>query len=459
MNSIRNWLASIIEEDGRIIKNLQDGWKSPLNDFIMVKVMSVLGTHTAFLIGLPFLFWLGDPVFARHVTLILAQGVIATNLVKDFFCLPRPSSPPVERRLHEPGSTHPFEYGFPSTHSCNAASFATYIASFYGQSVWDYLSSTVPALVAEQRPWELVAVSVLIFAFSLYAFGLPLSRNYCGMHSFPDVIFGTILGGFLTVLHVNIFGPLLDYAIDNPDSVAALLNITTSQVPAVIGGIALLVYIFQVFILHPDPDGACPCYDDSICQAGVGAGLIYGVLDLKMSGLVLTVDAGELFINVAVRRVVVGTLCLMLWRAVVKAVGWKYLPSVFQQLGLSIMSGLKTSHALKEERKLKKELKQETRYESQISAYKTEPIDSTGGQSYDSTVLVASDVEEEDIISRNQDKLIEKLTTILESRESLDKSFVMERYSLEMLLKMFIYTGIGYGAVNALPRIFIKYDL
>src|SRR5436189_5144506 len=55
---------------------------------------------------------------------LLAPGVFFTGMIKDFLCLPRPLSPPLQR-INMSGLTA-LEYGFPSTHSANAVSVALY---------------------------------------------------------------------------------------------------------------------------------------------------------------------------------------------------------------------------------------------------------------------------------------------------------------------------------------------
>jgi len=135
-------------------------------------------THTFFLIVLPVIHWVGIPSLTCRYDLILleflngslvdilAPGVFFTGMVKDFLCLPRPLSPPLQR-ITMSGSAA-LEYGFPSTHSANAVSVALYCltlldASDSGASGWKYCLKGVA--------W-------------LYAFSVVMGRIYCGMHGF-----------------------------------------------------------------------------------------------------------------------------------------------------------------------------------------------------------------------------------------------------------------------------------
>jgi len=104
---------------------------------------------------------------------VLAPGVFFTGMVKDFFCLPRPLSPPLQR-ITMSGSTA-LEYGFPSTHSANAISVALYCLTLLDRSDdrWFYsLSKTALELLA----W-------------FYAGCVVMGRMYCGMHGFLGISF------------------------------------------------------------------------------------------------------------------------------------------------------------------------------------------------------------------------------------------------------------------------------
>lgn len=106
---------------------------------------------------------------------LLAAGVAITGVMKDYFCLPRPLSPPLHR-LTLSGSAA-LEYGFPSTHSANAVSTAMFLMALvherYGGS--------------DTRTVSLIAC--------IYAASVVLGRIYCGMHGFTGKSF-TIGGLF-----------------------------------------------------------------------------------------------------------------------------------------------------------------------------------------------------------------------------------------------------------------------
>src|SRR5579871_3605671 len=114
---------------------------------------------------------------------ILATGVFFTGFIKDMLSLPRPLSPPLHR-ITMSGSAA-LEYGFPSTHSANAVSVAVYTLF--------WLNSPNCAM----HPTTKLILETLTYG---YAFSITLGRLYCGMHGFVDVIIGSIVGVFLSII-------------------------------------------------------------------------------------------------------------------------------------------------------------------------------------------------------------------------------------------------------------------
>jgi dihydrosphingosine 1-phosphate phosphatase len=98
---------------------------------------------------------------------LLAPGVFFTGMIKDFLCLPRPLSPPLQR-ITMSGLTA-LEYGFPSTHSTNAVSVA-----LYGLTLLETSNLEISD----------VTKIVLQGIAALYASSVVMGRIYCGMHGF-----------------------------------------------------------------------------------------------------------------------------------------------------------------------------------------------------------------------------------------------------------------------------------
>lgn len=237
---------------------------------------------------------------------ILALGVFWTGFIKDFYSLPRPLSPPLNR-ITMSGSAA-LEYGFPSTHSANAVSVAVYgILLLHSPD-----NSLAPATKA--------ALEALAY---FYAVSIVVGRLYCGMHGFLDVIIGSILGTVISLLEFSLGPPLDEYMH------------TSSWWAPVLAGIVIVILVR----IHPEPADDCPCFDDSVAFAGVVIGLevgtwTYGRIpndpwDMHAYGTP-TVDVAPLGLVVNVARIVLGSLIVFVWRETMKPLLLKTLPALFR---------------------------------------------------------------------------------------------------------------------------------
>lgn len=195
-----------------------------------------LGTHTFFTIFIPLLFWCGYARFGHAIVHLLASGVFFSGFMKDLLCLPRPLSPPLQRISMSESAA--LEYGFPSTHSTNAVSVATYIL-FLLRSPDSTLSART-TLMFEGLTY-------------LYVCSILIGRLYCGMHGFLDVIVGSTMGILITYFQCT-YGDAYD--------------------DHILSGSAKDVFLVALVILalvriHPEPADDCPCFDDSVAFAGV----------------------------------------------------------------------------------------------------------------------------------------------------------------------------------------------
>ncbi|KZF19417.1 PAP2 domain protein [Xylona heveae TC161] len=273
-----------------------------------------LGTHTFFMIFLPILFWFGWTTIGRAMVHMLASGVFLSGFLKDLMCLPRPLSPPLQR-ITMSGSAA-LEYGFPSTHSTNAVSVASYIL-FLVSSSEDQI---------DPRMKILVQVSVYLYAGSII-----LGRLYCGMHGFFDVVTGTMLG-FLIAAVQWVWGETFDNYI----------HASTWIVPFLItAGLIILVRV------HPEPADDCPCFDDSVAFAGVFIGAEWAVWHFGQTALAWNEPVPSttpyqfqaMGVTRSILRLLFGTLVIFAWREVMKPTLLKGLPPLFrviERLGLSL---------------------------------------------------------------------------------------------------------------------------
>ena len=156
---------------------------------------------------------------------IVASGVFLSGILKDLLCIPRPLSPPLNRITLSKSAS--LEYGFPSTHSTNAASIAVY-ALF---QLHDPKSSL-------DLRWR-IALEVALYA---YMTSIVLGRLYCGMHGFLDVFIGAALGALLAAIQCS-YGNVFDDFI-HAGSLKEL---------------SIVVLMILVLVrIHPEPAGMFP---------------------------------------------------------------------------------------------------------------------------------------------------------------------------------------------------------
>lgn len=284
-------------------------WETPYLAWLQVKLRSPaldsyfaitanLGTHTFFMIGLPIMFWCGFASFGKGLVHILASGVFFTGFVKDFFSLPRPLSPPLHR-ITMSGSAA-LEYGFPSTHSANAVSVAVYAIL----CLWSPDNQFQP-----NTKFALEALSYF------YAVSIVLGRLYCGMHGFVDVVIGSIMGALITLVEFY-YGPPLD------------LYLQQNGWTPVLAAVLAIIILVRV---HPEPADDCPCFDDSVCFAGVMIGLEVGTWHFARSPFAdIPFDLQALGWLAVTLRVLFGVLVVFVWREVAKPTLLKTLPHLFR---------------------------------------------------------------------------------------------------------------------------------
>lgn len=229
---------------------------------------------------------------------ILAAGVFFTGFVKDFFSLPRPLSPPLQR-ITMSGSAA-LEYGFPSTHSANAVSVAV-----YGILMLHSPDNTLP-------PNTKFALEALAYCYTV---SIIFGRLYCGMHGFLDVLVGSTMGAVISLIEFY-YGPLIELYL---------------REQAVTGVLVLSLIIIVLVRVHPEPADDCPCFDDSVAFAGVVIGVEIGSWHFSNSPYSLFPFSLEALGWVTViARILLGVFCIVAWREVAKPILLKSLPFLFR---------------------------------------------------------------------------------------------------------------------------------
>ncbi|KAJ5328637.1 Phosphatidic acid phosphatase type 2/haloperoxidase [Penicillium brevicompactum] len=299
----RQQLIPLIRYETPYLAWVQEKVRTPTLDSYFAFTAN-LGTHTFFMVFLPFLFWCGSPSMGRGLVHILASGVFWSGFLKDLLCLPRPLSPPLQR-ITMSGSAA-LEYGFPSTHSTNAVSVAVYALGL--------LSSPESTLSAQ--------VTLLLQAVTyIYVVSIVLGRLYCGMHGMLDCTVGCAMGAAIGLVQYH-YGPAFEDFI----------------VSASVKDISLLaILIISLVRVHPEPADDCPCFDDSVAFAGVMLGVDVSswhfaeIWDGYPPGSIPYDLESIGWIKTAI-RLVLGVLCIFAWRTVTKPALLRILPPIFRTL-------------------------------------------------------------------------------------------------------------------------------
>lgn len=150
-----------------------------------------------------------------------------------------------------------------------------------------------------------------------YAISIIFGRLYCGMHGFIDVIFGSVLGAIITL--IEWYGaPAMESYLYNG------------------GGEAIIIVLLTIIVLiriHPEPADDCPCFDDSVCFAGVLMGLEGATWHLERAsfGPVLhPFDMAGLGWVRATTRILAGILAILVWKEAAKPLMLRSLPHLFR---------------------------------------------------------------------------------------------------------------------------------
>jgi len=245
--SLRDQLLPQVSSGTKTILRIQKGiapWKT-----VFWNAMSIVGSHDFFLLFFPMIaFGFGYNTLCGKMSQRATMGVYFGNWIKDYLCLPRPPCPPVQQLNHSGN----LEFGLPSTHAVTAVCLPFFSLFFL-------------------LPVEMSVSFIGFFVVALlYMYLISYSRLYLGMHSPADVISGTILG-----LVILVGGWLMDLLIEHFHIVLP----TDALSIFLLGGLVLLA--------HPEPFGACPCFEDSACFVGAFCGYVTGTYrDVDTNGVI-----------------------------------------------------------------------------------------------------------------------------------------------------------------------------
>ncbi|GAA96100.1 hypothetical protein E5Q_02761 [Mixia osmundae IAM 14324] len=300
----RQWMVRHVEYETPLLLELQTRYRTKWLDHYFVQT-SLLGTHTFFLAVLPLFWWFGQPDWGRQLLYCLAIGGWLSSYLKDYFCIPRPFSPPLTRLTV---SYHALEYGLPSTHStttvCIALSLIEHV--LYNHSVFS---------------WQALST---IGMLCIFTFSVIFGRMYCGMHSALDCAIGAALGVIIW-LGFFIFGNAFDAMTLTPGWTVPAVAIPT---------------VLMVISIHPEPVDDCPCFEDANAFLSTMLGILVGYWWLHRlpftsatstpgANLETPIDALTL-VALASVKIIIGLAVLFAWRLATKKVLHTILPPIFR---------------------------------------------------------------------------------------------------------------------------------
>ncbi|KAJ1722913.1 Long-chain base-1-phosphate phosphatase [Coemansia erecta] len=232
---LRQLVMQEVHREMPALVSIQQKHRSPLLDHLFV-LTGMLGNHAFFMLALPFLHVFGGGMFSRGLTFVVLWSIYFSGWVKDYISAPRPASPPIVQITRSPA--HTFEYGFPSSHTTYVVATIIYITHFM------------------LNEWNTPLSGVL--AFWTVGVFIVVGRIYCGLHSFIDVIGGSVIG-VIEASAMIVFYPQFD----------ALLLTTP-------GPLYLAAILYMALTNIPRSLDLCPCCIDSYCATSVTLGLTIG---------------------------------------------------------------------------------------------------------------------------------------------------------------------------------------
>ncbi|KAI5795618.1 phosphatidic acid phosphatase type 2/haloperoxidase [Geopyxis carbonaria] len=463
--ALRQKVLPLVRWETPYLAYMQKHVRTPVLDSYFA-LSANLGTHTFFMVMLPILFWFGLTDLGRGMVHVLAAGVFVTGFMKDLICLPRPLSPPLHR-ITMSGSAA-LEYGFPSTHSTNAASVALY-----------------GILILNNSPDVPLSLRIFLQVLAgVYTFSIIFGRLYCGMHGFLDVIAGTLIGSILALIQWH-YRHQIDSYVFSDDCWPILV---------------ILISILILVRIHPEPADACPCFDDGVAFAAVVGGIEVGCWHFSKTRWswsspvpgTAPYSFEELGLVRSILRVVLGIVIIFIWREIAKPTLHYLLPPLYraiESIGLSIprkhftpASEYKHVPRLPDDtmlslneipslvRSIRRPRSDSVGPQSAADAYETLAYrekrrrESSAAPSA-ATSTISRDIEkyEQEMGTGNVD------TTALadgnhddddEEREEREVFQKIEpfrprvRYDVEVVTKLIVYSGIAWWAVEGCPIIF-----
>lgn len=330
---MRSLLLPIIREETIILAKMQQVIRCPLLDFYFAWTAN-LASHTFYVLMLPPPCWFGGSHLARDLVYVLGLGIYFTGFLKDYFCLPRPRSPPLHRITMSSYTTE--EYGFPSSHSANATGVTLLIL----------------LRIMNKEGLSTITYYSLIIGLMVYYVSLIFGRLYCGMHGFLDVIVGGTVG-MLIALFRHFYGEQWDELIFG------------NSLGMIFSAILIIVMFVLLIHIHSEPVDDCPCFDDSVAFIGVLIGLdlahlvsfrtgYFAATNPQHDPYLVPYDPNSGIVN-HILRFVLGVLLVVTWKTLSKPLVFTILPPIYKIVGVYLprRNYISTAHTKTSIRKIR----------------------------------------------------------------------------------------------------------
>ncbi|CAL9731683.1 dihydrosphingosine 1-phosphate phosphatase Ysr3p [Monosporozyma unispora] len=279
---LRQYMTRFTDHQSEYLAEWQRKHSTPFRDYFF-PYTALMGSHTFYVVFLPMPVWFGYFELTRDLVYILGYSIYLSGFLKDFWCLPRPRSPPVKRSTLSEYTAK--EYGAPSSHSANAMGASMYLI----YCTWFCSSFSLTSKIF---------FTGLAFAYYLT---LILGRIYCGMHGILDLVSGTICG---VICFVSRLG--LSYLFRDFKSGEYLWFPLFS----VVLGLTLLYK-------HVRPVDECPCFVDSVAFIGVASGYEIGDWIIQRTGMQLDCTKYTEIGNIIFLRPFIAVPIIIVWKEII----------------------------------------------------------------------------------------------------------------------------------------------
>jgi len=144
----------------------------------VARIATFCSDEEFYLLLFPVLYWgpFCDAKLAWNLCICVGLGLPIGNILKNIFCIRRPSSPPVWQ-FNTSNEEH--EFALPSTHALLASAVSIHIAIHH---ITTY----------QHHEWTLLIGWLLFVIF--WTTSISISRVYMGAHTFQDIVLGGMVG-------------------------------------------------------------------------------------------------------------------------------------------------------------------------------------------------------------------------------------------------------------------------